>query len=209
MVENQKLKKKSEYYFDCVSKKRRVIKEPQRCYPYVVDAIKGYSGKLLDIGCGEGVLIESLHQNLGSQYDLFGVDISNSAIEIANARLHGVAEFQQGDSEHLPYCNNSFDVIVCTHSFHHYPNPDMAINEMRRCLKKNGTVCIVENYRAELPRRIRNMMYIILNHPNGDIRFYSQEELGNLLGGGGFCDISSSVITKKSFLIIGHLMQQC
>ena len=40
-----------------------------------------------------------------------------------------------GDSENLPFAKDAFDVVVCTNSFHHYPNPQAFINEAARVLK--------------------------------------------------------------------------
>lgn len=41
-----------------------------------------------------------------------------------------------GDAENLPFKNEKFDLLVCTDSFHHYPNPQKAINELKRCKNK-------------------------------------------------------------------------
>ncbi len=201
---NDRYKKKSEEYFDRVADENKIIREPQRCYPFVVESIKDCSGRLLDIGCGEGDLLKLLQDSTEQRFELNGIDISENALEKAKRRLKDDVVFLQGDSEHLPFDDSSFDVIVCTHSFHHYPNPDSAIGEMFRCLKSGGILCIVENYRREIPRRIRNLIYIILNHPNGDIRFYSAKEMAKMLGNAGFQVIGDELITKKSFMIKGR-----
>ncbi|MFR7358928.1 MAG: class I SAM-dependent methyltransferase [Dorea longicatena] len=46
--------------------------------------------------------------------------------------------FLVGDSENLPFENESFDVVICTNSFHHYPNPHAFMNEASRVLKNGG-----------------------------------------------------------------------
>ena len=43
-------------------------------------------------------------------------------IEVANRRAGDGLEFFQGDCENLPFADNSFDTVLCTMSFHHYPN---------------------------------------------------------------------------------------
>ncbi len=202
-VSDKRLKKKSEEYFDRIAEENYIIKEPQRCYPFVCDIIKPSSGRLLDIGCGEGVLLGKINEELKGRFELFGVDLSLNAIDKARGQLPDTVTLKQGDSEHLPFGDELFDVVVCTHSFHHYPKPDKSVAEMFRCIKRGGLLVVVENYRKELPRRIRNLAYVILRHPRGDIRFYSQEEIRRLLKNASFHEIKDTLITKKSFMITG------
>ena len=197
-----RLKSKSERYFDKVSEKQHVIEEPQRCYPFVIESLDYLPGKLLDIGCGEGVLLKMISERVEG-CDLFGIDISHNALEVARSRLSDNSIFIQGDSENLPFDDNSFDAIICTHSFHHYPKPKETIIEMFRCLRPGGEVIIVENYRKEIPRHLRNIVYTILRHPRGDIRFYSPKEIRTIFCEVGFGEISDRLITNKSFLIKG------
>ncbi len=63
--------------------------------------------------------------------------------------------------------------------------------------KKDGMLLIVENYRPEFIRLIRNVLFVIMNHPNGDIKFYSRNEIEDLLRKAGLTDIGSKRITKK------------
>ncbi len=199
-----RVKEKSASYFDKVAKENLKIKEPQLCYPYVVDAIKEWKGKLLDVGCGEGVLIGKIKEQYDDRFELYGIDISQNAISSASVHLGHSAVLKQGDSEHLPFDDNTFDVIVCTHSFHHYPRPKIVFKEMKRCLKEGGGLFIVENYRRELPRRIRNIIYFILRYPRGDIRFYSPNEMKTLYESVGFREFDCEQITNKSFIAKGR-----
>jgi len=194
-------KKKSEQYFDEVSKQNKKIMEPIRCYPIVLEEIKSSSGTLLDVGCGEGVLLGFIEERCSSNLRLYGIDLSGNAVEKAKKTLPEGIDLRQGDAEHLPYDDNMFDVILCTHSFHHYPNPNNALREFNRCLKKNGRVFIVENYRPEIIRIIHNGFLALMNHPKGDIKFYSQRELERLIAKTGFDNTKSRRITEKSFIL--------
>ena len=52
-------------------------------------------------------------------------------IEMAKKNLGNSAELKVGDSEYMPWKDNFFDVIVCNASFHHYPNPEKVLSEMK------------------------------------------------------------------------------
>ncbi len=105
--------------------------------------------KMLDVGCGTGVFAAKLRDNL-PQVDVYGVDLVSGMLEKGKARWrHHAAHVWpvQGDSERLPFASESFDVVTCTHSFHHYPRQERAISEMRRVLKPGGRLIVVDGYR--------------------------------------------------------------
>ncbi|MDD3224947.1 MAG: class I SAM-dependent methyltransferase, partial [Clostridium sp.] len=88
--------------------------------------------KILDVGCGTGNVLMKLSSN--RDLNLYGLDISEKMIEIAKKNLGDKAQLKVGDSEYMPWEDNSFDVIVCNASFHHYPNPEKVLIEMKRVL---------------------------------------------------------------------------
>ena len=54
-----------------------------------------------------------------------------------------------GDAEHLPFEPGSFDMVTCSNSFHHYPHQGRALAEMRRVLKDDGELVIVDGHRDD------------------------------------------------------------
>lgn len=52
------------------------------------------------------------------------------------------AELTEGVSDKLPFEDNTFDVVTCSQSFHHYPDTDKALREAYRVLKKGGIYII-------------------------------------------------------------------
>jgi SAM-dependent methyltransferase len=56
----------------------------------------------------------------------------------------------QGDSERLPFQNHAFDVVTCSHSFHHYPNQAHVVAEMYRVLRPDGRLMIIDGDRDRL-----------------------------------------------------------
>ena len=119
-----------------------------------IAAIKKAGFKVLDIGCGTGELAKKLTSRFKKAV-VHGVDISETMINKANAKkMKKAAKFKVGDVERLPYGDNTFDVLTCSHSFHHYPNKERAISEMHRVLKPNGRLMIIDGSRDSLLGRI-------------------------------------------------------
>jgi ubiquinone/menaquinone biosynthesis C-methylase UbiE len=153
---------------------------------------------ILDIGCGKGNLLEHLKKYKSK---LYGADISSEMVKYARERLGNYAELIIADSESLPWEDNSFDIIVCTLSFHHYPYPGKSLNEMKRLLRKNGHIIIAE---AWLPALLRNIANLFINskfNKTGDVKVYSKYEWLNMLRSAGFININFEKMSSV-FLII-------
>ena len=153
--------------------------------------------KILDVGCGTGNVLIRLSSN--EELSLYGLDISENMIEIAKKNLGNKAELKVGDSEYMPWEDNSFDVIVCNASFHHYPNPEKVLLEMRRVLKSKGTLIIGDPTAPVIIRQLLNLKFKRSN--NGDYRLYSKIEIEELLIKCDFVPFEFKMINCKSFAI--------
>jgi ubiquinone/menaquinone biosynthesis C-methylase UbiE len=97
--------------------------------------------KVLDVGCGPGVLVEHLRR-VGCE--VWGVDGSVRMIEQAqqnygdDERVHLVV----GDASALPFADNSFDALTCTGVIDRIERHEVALREMVRVLKPGGTLLI-------------------------------------------------------------------
>jgi ubiquinone/menaquinone biosynthesis C-methylase UbiE len=100
----------------------------------------------LDLGCGTGWAVRHAAETLRGQGHFVGVDLSQGMIEKARRSGAGMpnVQFRQGSAEQLPLENSSFDVVICTNSFHHYLHPDAAIKEIARVLRVGGSVHILD-----------------------------------------------------------------
>jgi ubiquinone/menaquinone biosynthesis C-methylase UbiE len=110
--------------------------------------------RILDIGCGTGTLL--VHCSLlGSLVEsATGLDMSEDMVAHAQAKARKMKladrlHFTVGDAEHLPFPDNSFDLVTCCNSFHHYPHQDRALCEMRRVLDHQGRVMVIDGYRDD------------------------------------------------------------
>lgn len=157
-------------------------------YDVIVNEIqKLKSGKILDVGCGNGNLFTLLPSG---KYELFGVDFSENMIAEAKKKCGQKATFSVADAEKLPFDSDSFDIIVCNASFHHYVHPDRVLKEMHRVLKDGGEVLIGDPY---MPAFVRPIMNVLTKFSDsGDYHFYGLVEMKRLFNENGFNPVSST-----------------
>lgn len=93
-------------------------------------------GRVLDIGCGKGVLSKYIKKNR-PDLEVYSCDISKKAIKIAKKNPQGV-HFVVGDCHSLPFEDSLFDAVYMKHVLEHLEDVNAAIQEVRRVLKKNG-----------------------------------------------------------------------
>ena len=147
---------------------------------------KSKSGKILDVGCGNGNLFTFLPDG---KYELFGVDFSENMIAEAKKNCKDKASFSVADAERLPFDDDTFDILVCNASFHHYIHPNAVLEEMNRVLKIGGRLLIGDPY---IPTGIRGLMNVVLRFSDsGDYHIYGLSEMENLFLDNGFTPVSS------------------
>ena len=168
-------------------------------YDVLVEEIeKSESGKILDVGCGNGNLFTLLPEN---KYELYGVDFSQNMIIEAKSKCKN-ATFSVADAEMLPFDDDSFDIVVCNASFHHYIHPDRVLEEMHRVLKDGGKLLIGDPY---IPTGIRGVMNVMLRFSHsGDYHIYGFEEMENLLMENELMPVSSLRTGHRTALYIAE-----
>lgn len=151
-------------------------------YERVVKAVDElHPSSLLDVGCGNGNLLALLGR---SERSLAGADLSPEMIKHARKKLGDSVDLKETDSENLPWNSSSFDAITCTDSFHHYPNPEKVLLEMRRVLKPGGHIVIADPSAPALFRWIVNFSFKFTK--SGDVKLYSTDEWKRMMNSTGF-----------------------
>ena len=148
-------------------------------YPPVLEELKNYPfQKLLDVGCGTGPMIELLCKEIPDRY-YTGVDLTPQMIKVAQDKKLSHTEFFVGDSENLSFSDGSFDALICTNSFHHYPNPQVFMKEASRVLKPGGIMVLRDYTSNAFMLWLMNHIEMPLAHlaGHGDVRICSCEEV--------------------------------
>jgi ubiquinone/menaquinone biosynthesis C-methylase UbiE len=172
----------------------------RRRYQAVVNEVVRHSFvTCLDIGCGTGALLAMVGRERPSAR-LSGVDISQQMIMVALHKLPSSTNLVVGDSERLPFSDQSFDLIVCTFSFHHYPNPLAALGEMRRVLAPKGTLIVTDIWGPTILRGVMNIIFRL--GTKGDVRVYSQHEIIHLAQTAGLTVMKWSTIDWHAYQMV-------
>ncbi|HEX5906608.1 MAG TPA: methyltransferase domain-containing protein, partial [Propionibacteriaceae bacterium] len=101
--------------------------------------------KVLDMGCGAGRFCR-IAADRGAH--ISGLDATAAFVQIARERIPA-GEFRVGDIEHLPWPDNSFDVITGFNSFIFAANITGALREARRVARPGANVAITVFGRPE------------------------------------------------------------
>ena len=109
--------------------------------PILAELEKEAFTDVLDCGCGTGPMLELLPDKYPDKHYV-GLDLTPEMIHVAQAKNLSNTEFLVGDSENLPFDEGTFDAIICSNSFHHYPNPQNFFNSAYRVLRRGGRLIL-------------------------------------------------------------------
>ena len=93
--------------------------------------------RILDIGCGAGIILAGLNSNFKT-----GVDLCQRLLERARARCGPRTTLLEGSAEHLAFESGSFDRVVCSEVIGHVQDPEAVVREAHRVLAPGGTLVI-------------------------------------------------------------------
>jgi SAM-dependent methyltransferase len=97
---------------------------------------------LLDVGCGEGVLVQRWALRLGERR-VVGIDLEEPSIQEGWSE-HGAPnlEYRVMRAESLPFAANEFDLACAIEVLEHVPDPAHTLAEMARCAERHLLVSV-------------------------------------------------------------------
>jgi 2-polyprenyl-6-hydroxyphenyl methylase/3-demethylubiquinone-9 3-methyltransferase len=110
---------------------------------FVADRAKLAGARVLDVGCGGGLLCEALFH---AGANVTGIDLAEGMVEVA--RLHAAEqnlpiEYRLADAESLATTQAAqFDVVTCMEMLEHVPHPDVTVATLAKLVKPGGSVFI-------------------------------------------------------------------
>lgn len=99
--------------------------------------------RILDVGCGTGIHL-SKYQRAGCE--VYGIDPSNSMLEIARQRLGADADLYQGSATDMPYEAGYFDLVISMLALHEMKPTiiEEVLREMKRVVKQDGRILLID-----------------------------------------------------------------
>ena len=152
----------------------------------IIERIKaeGNNFKILDVGCGEGLLGSFLVED----NEVFGVDIHKNKIK--KCLNKGIKAQLVKEDDGLPYEDNALDVVTCCDVLEHLLDPFKMVSEINRVLKKGGmflsTVPNMYDLRTRIAFPFGLWTKITFGANLGHIRFYSKKTHKKLIEDEGF-----------------------
>jgi ubiquinone/menaquinone biosynthesis C-methylase UbiE len=105
--------------------------------------------RVLDVGCGSGVVTRAIARRIAPDGRAVGFDASPALLDLAqrHARdegLAGVIDFRAGDCRDLPFAVGSFDAVIAATVLAHVPGAERALKEMVRVTRSGGRVGVFD-----------------------------------------------------------------
>jgi SAM-dependent methyltransferase len=137
---------------------------------------------VLEVGCGAGTDLVRFAKGGAS---VSGVDLSSSAIALArqNFEQQGLhADLQEADGEHLPFADDTFDLVYAHGVVQYTSGPRALVNECRRVLKPGGEAVFQVYNRISWLNALSKLMKVPLEHEDAPVLLkYSAGEFRALL----------------------------
>ena len=137
------------------------------------------SGRILDLGCGEGHILKMLPNS----YEKYGVDISKTALKLANDK-----------NIHIKLCNLNkdfpfdmkFDFIICSEVLEHLKNPSNVLENVKKHLTKDGLFLVTTPNITHWRHRVSMLFGKFPNYDKTHINFWDLNSFIKLLHNYGY-----------------------
>jgi len=143
------------------------------------------SGRLLDIGCSTGFLLDEARKR---GWELYGVELSKWAVEYARNKL-GITNVFQGILKEAAHQSNYFDAVVLQDAVEHLTDPKSTLIEIRRILKPDGLICINTPDISSLMSKLLRARWWGVKQAH--LYYFTRKSLHSMLDAAGFVAIKT------------------
>jgi 2-polyprenyl-3-methyl-5-hydroxy-6-metoxy-1,4-benzoquinol methylase len=137
-------------------------------------------GRVLDVGCGRGVLLQEFRRR---GWEIQGTELSDQAASYARQTLNIPVEI--GSLERLQFPANHFDAVTLWHVLEHVTNPRALLAEINRILKPDGVLLVAVPNFDSLEARVAKDKWFHLDVPR-HVTHFTQATLEGALNQSGF-----------------------
>ena len=137
---------------------------------------------LLDVGCGEGVLVHRWAERLGAQTRVVGIDLEEDSIQGGWAERQAPnLEYRTMAAENLPFAENEFDLASAIEVLEHVPDPQHTVAEMARCAERHLLVSVPREPLWRMLNMARGAYWPQLGNTPGHLNHWSRRSFVRLL----------------------------
>ncbi|MFA5859035.1 MAG: class I SAM-dependent methyltransferase [Elusimicrobiota bacterium] len=151
--------------------------------------------KILDVGGGTGFVANKIRPFVKEI-----VVLDNSQKMLNQAKRYEGLTLCHAKAQEIPFMNNYFDAVICIDALHHIKYIDEAIKEIRRVLKVNGKIVILE---FEIKGVKGKLFWLFEKMFVDNSKFVSSIKLADLMNDNGF-DGEIITVSSLEYLYTGH-----
>lgn len=142
---------------------------------------------LLDVGCGEGVLVHQWAQRLG-EARVVGIDLEEESIQAGwaerqapNLEYRVMEAGGAGPVANLPFASDEFDLACAIEVLEHVPDPEHTVSEMARCAQRHLLVSVPREPLWRMLNMARGAYWPALGNTPGHLNHWSRRSFVKLL----------------------------
>jgi SAM-dependent methyltransferase len=142
---------------------------------------------VLDVGCGEGVLVHQWAQRLaaGDASDatrVVGIDLEEESIQAGWAERQAPnLEYRVMEAANLPFAEGEFDLASAIEVLEHVPDPEHTVGEMARCAQRHLLVSVPREPLWRMLNMARGAYWPALGNTPGHLNHWSRRSFVKLL----------------------------
>ncbi|MCS7131975.1 MAG: class I SAM-dependent methyltransferase, partial [Hadesarchaea archaeon] len=152
------------------------------------------AGLFLDVATGTGMVAMELGK-IALHGWILGIDLALEMLKLGRrkAERRGLENitFVKGDAERLPFKDQTFDGVTCQASFNLFPQPEVALAEMWRVMKRGSKLAMSVVCLPPRPNPLMRAFLYIGEKIGHQARFFSGDEILEMLEKRGFEGIDS------------------
>jgi 2-polyprenyl-3-methyl-5-hydroxy-6-metoxy-1,4-benzoquinol methylase len=173
--------------YDKYGSSNPVVRRLMASFERTLDELLDRAGpsSLLDVGCGEGVLVQRWARRLGGAR-IVGIDLEEESIQAGWAQHPAPnLEYRAMEAENLPFAADEFDVASAIELLEHVPEPEHTLAEMARCAGRYLLVSVPREPLWRILNVARGAYWSELGNTPGHVNHWSKRSFVHLLSGHG------------------------
>jgi 2-polyprenyl-3-methyl-5-hydroxy-6-metoxy-1,4-benzoquinol methylase len=173
--------------YDKYGSSNPVVRRLMAAFERTLDELLDRAGpsSLLDVGCGEGVLVQRWARRLDGAR-MVGIDLQEESIQAGWAEHPAPnLEYRAMEAENLPFAADEFDLASAIELLEHVPDPEHTLAEMARCARHYLLVSVPREPLWRILNMARGAYWSELGNTPGHVNHWSKGSFVQLLSGQG------------------------